>query len=88
MRLVISAAGIQMGTISTRNSNHEDKLDLYPDVALGRLPCRSTKEVKGVVDKIITYETSADPSWFNKMVLVSGDGFLDQGGTGHLVEHR
>jgi len=55
-----------------------DKLDLYPDVALGRLPCRSTNEVKGVVDKIITYETSADPSWFNKMVLVSGDGFLDQ----------
>lgn len=57
---------------------NKDKLDLYPDVALGRLPCRSTKEVEGVVDKIITYETSADPSWFNKMVLVSGDGFLDQ----------
>jgi len=57
---------------------HADKLDLYPDVALGRLPCRSTKEVQGLVDKIITYETTADPSWFNKMVLVSGDGFLDQ----------
>lgn len=57
---------------------HADKLDLYPDVALGRLPCRSTKEVKGVVDKIITYENTADPSWFNKMVAVSGDGFLDQ----------
>lgn len=55
-----------------------DKLDLYPDVALGRLSCRSVKEVKGVVDKIITYENSADPSWFNKFVLVSGDGFLDQ----------
>ncbi len=55
-----------------------DKLDLYPDVALGRLSCRSVKEVNGVVDKIITYENSADPSWFNKFVLVSGDGFLDQ----------
>jgi hypothetical protein len=56
-----------------------DKLDLYPDVALGRLSCRSTKEVKSVVDKIIQYESGpADPSWFNKMVLVSGDGFLDQ----------
>ena len=56
-----------------------DKLDLYPDVALGRLSCRNTKEVKSVVDKIIHYESGpADPSWFNKMVLVSGDGFLDQ----------
>jgi len=56
-----------------------DKLDLYPDVALGRLSCRNTREVKAVVDKIIQYEsTPADPSWFNKMVLVSGDGFLDQ----------
>jgi hypothetical protein len=56
-----------------------DKVDLYPDVALGRLPCRSIKEVQGVVDKIVTYESGpADPSWFNKMVLVSGDGFLDQ----------
>jgi hypothetical protein len=55
-----------------------DKVDLYPDVALGRLPCRSVREVQGVVDKIITYENSADPSWFNKMILVSGDGFLDQ----------
>ena len=67
------------------NGNHiyaqfiVDKVDLYPDVSVGRLPCRSTKEVKGVVDKIITYESGpADPSWFNKMVLVSGDGFLDQ----------
>jgi hypothetical protein len=56
-----------------------DKIDLYPDVALGRLPCRSVKEVNTVVDKIVHYESSlADPSWFNKMVLVSGDGFLDQ----------
>jgi len=56
-----------------------DKLDLYPDVALGRLSCRNNNEVKSVVDKIIQYESGpADPSWFNKMVLVSGDGFLDQ----------
>jgi hypothetical protein len=56
-----------------------DKLDLYPDVYLGRLPCRTNKEVQDVVDKIITYETQPlDPSWFNKMIVVSGDGFLDQ----------
>jgi len=54
-------------------------IDLLPDVAVGRLACRSTGEVKTVVDKIINYETNSDNSdWFNKMIVVSGDGFLDQ----------
>ncbi len=54
-------------------------LDFYPDVALSRLPVRSTKELKTVIDKIINYEQSpADPSWFEKTIVVSGDGFLDQ----------
>jgi hypothetical protein len=56
-----------------------DKLDLYPDVWLGRLPCRSNKEVQSVVDKIINYENKPlDSSWFKKTIVVSGDGFLDQ----------
>jgi hypothetical protein len=56
-----------------------DELDLYPDVAYGRLSCRSTREAKNVVDKIINYEqTPADPSWFDNMIVISGDGFLDQ----------
>jgi Peptidase family C25 len=56
-----------------------DELDLYPDVAYGRLACRSTREAKNIVDKIINYEKEpADPSWFNKILVVSGDGFLDQ----------
>ena len=55
-----------------------DELDLYPDVALGRLACRNTREVKTVVNKIINYETTADSSWFKKILAVSGDGFLDQ----------
>jgi hypothetical protein len=56
-----------------------DELDLYPDVAYGRLSCRSTREAKNVVDKIINYEqTPADPSWFDKIIVISGDGFLDQ----------
>jgi len=54
-------------------------IDMYPDVALGRLACRSVGEVNTVVDKIITYETTAYGSdWFEKMIVVSGDGFLDQ----------
>lgn len=56
-----------------------DTLDLYPDVYIGRLPCRNNKEIQGMVDKIIKYESQqVDPSWFNKMIVVSGDGFLDQ----------
>lgn len=56
-----------------------DELDLYPDVAFGRLSCRNVREAKNVIDKIIKYEKQpADPSWFKKMIVISGDGFLDQ----------
>jgi len=54
-------------------------IDMVPDVCLGRLPCRSRREVKTVVDKIINYEKNTyGKKWFNKMTVVSGDGFLDQ----------
>ncbi len=54
-------------------------IDMFPDVCLGRLACRNIREVKIMVNKIIEYEKKpADPLWFNKMVVVSGDGFLDQ----------
>ncbi|KAA0002542.1 MAG: peptidase C25, partial [Thermoplasmata archaeon] len=57
----------------------EDILDLYPDVAVGRLACRNIQEVRDVVDKIINYETTAYGSeWFNRIIVISGDGFLDQ----------
>ncbi len=58
-----------------------DKLDLKPDVAVGRLPCRTTDEVNTVVEKIITYETTAyGKSWFKQMVVVGGDTFPDYTG--------
>ncbi len=54
-------------------------IDLYPDVALGRLACVSVSEVRTVVKKIITYETTTYGSeWFKKITAISGDGFLDQ----------
>jgi len=54
-------------------------IDMFPDVCLGRLACRIIREVKIMVNKIINYEKKpADPFWFSKMVVVSGDGFLDQ----------
>ncbi|KAA0004029.1 MAG: hypothetical protein FE048_00175 [Thermoplasmata archaeon] len=54
----------------------KDVIDGYPDVYVGRLACRNTNELQTVVNKIITYESQpADPSWFNKMLLVGGDTF-------------
>jgi len=53
---------------------NKDILDMYPDVYLGRLPCRNTFEVKIMVNKIINYENTAYGSeWFNKIVCVGGD---------------
>jgi hypothetical protein len=57
----------------------EDMPDLIPDVAVGRLAFSDVQEVQNVVNKIITYETTSYGSdWFKKMMVVSGDGFLDQ----------
>jgi hypothetical protein len=61
------------------SGDHLDELDLYPDIAIGRLAVRNSKEAKDVVNKIINYEKQpADPSWFKRMISISGDGFLDQ----------
>jgi hypothetical protein len=56
-----------------------DIIDLYPDVSVGRLACRSAQEVDDVVNKIIKYETTTYGSdWFESIIVISGDGFLDQ----------
>ena len=57
----------------------DDEIDLFPDVMLGRLPCRNVFEVISMVDKIKHYENNpADPSWFNRIVAIAGDGLQDQ----------
>jgi len=49
-------------------------IDLYPDVAVGRLPCRNINEVRIMVDKIIDYETKTyGQSWFYNMQVFAGD---------------
>ena len=66
------------GVYAEWKSFKKDILDLYPDVYVGRLACRNKFEVKIIVDKIINYESKkADPSWFNKIILVAGDTFPD-----------
>jgi len=51
----------------------KDIIGLYPDVYLGRLPCRNSYEVTLMVNKIINYETIDKSSWFYNMVVVGGD---------------
>ena len=69
-----------------------DELDFYPDIYLGRLPCRNVVEVKTIVNKIIAYEkTAADPSWFNRIVVIGGDPYDDRGTDyieGELIGHK
>jgi hypothetical protein len=57
-----------------------DTVDFYPDVYLGRLPCRNVLECRSMVTKIIAYEsTPLDASWFSKAVVAAGDPYYDVG---------
>lgn len=54
----------------------DTNIDLIPDVAVGRLPCRSVEEVKTEVQKIITYETNTySKPWFPTMLVAAGDTY-------------
>lgn len=78
------------GSFSSWDSNHDhvyakwigashDIIDLYPDVAVGRIAARNKYELNIMLKKIITYEAApADPSWFKTVVLVGGDSFDDR----------
>ncbi len=57
------------------DSNLTDDLDLYPDVAVGRLACVDTNEVTAVVNKIINYENNEayKQDWFTNIILCGGD---------------
>ena len=52
-----------------------DKVDLYPDIYLGRLACINENEVITCVNKIITYETGEafKKDWFTNIVAIGGD---------------
>jgi hypothetical protein len=76
---------------SVWNSTFKEEMDLYPDVYLGRLPCRTIREVKIMVHKIIQYEKEkCDDAWFKKLILVAGDSYNDtnQFNEGVLISER
>jgi len=54
----------------------KDIIDMFPDVYIGRLACRNSYEVGVMVDKIISYETTAyGQAWSNRFVGIGGDTF-------------
>ena len=59
-----------------------DRLDMYPDVAVGRVPASTEEEVRNYIDKVISYETNADlqsSSWLRESLMVAnGVNDLDQ----------
>lgn len=66
------------GVFGEWSSENKDVLDMYPDVYVGRLPCRYRSEVDEIVDRIIDYETTTKgQEWFNKMAVIGGDSFDD-----------
>jgi len=70
----------------------EDRyIDLHPDVAIGRLPCRNLLEVIFIVRKIINYEeTTYNKHWFKKIVAIAGDTypeFINPNWTGYEGEY-
>ena len=66
---------------SVWNESYKEEMDLYPDVYLGRLPCRNNFEVKTMVKKIINYEKTktSDKDWFKNLLLVAGDSYINTG---------
>ncbi len=55
----------------------KDTFDMYPEVYVSRIPAVTVKEVKAVVKKITTYESTgpAEKSWFKNFVGVGGKTF-------------
>ena len=48
-----------------------DTVDLYPEVAIGRLACRNVIELKNAINKIMAYEEMKS----NKILLAGGDSY-------------
>jgi hypothetical protein len=66
---------------SVWNESFQEEMDMYPDVYIGRIPCRTKYEVKIMVNKIINYEKQkcSNYNWFKNLLLVAGDSYVDQG---------
>ena len=70
---------------SVWNETFKEEMDLYPDIYIGRLPCKNKFELDTMINKIIRYEKDSkiDEEWFSNLVLVAGDSYND---TNHYNE--
>ncbi len=50
-----------------------DNINMYPDVAVARVPASTESEVSTYVNKVMDYEHLAPGTWFNDAYLVVGD---------------
>jgi hypothetical protein len=64
---------------SVWNESFKEEMDVYPDVYLGRLDCRTNFEVFNMVRKIKNYEKTkcSEKDWFKNLILVGGDSYND-----------
>jgi hypothetical protein len=80
------------GIYSVWNETFKEEMDLYPDVYLGRLPCRNSFEVLIMVRKIIKYEkrNQREKTWFYNFILVAGDSYNDENhyNEGELISEK
>jgi len=55
----------------------KDTFDMYPEVYVSRLPCTTVSEVKVVVKKILTYESTgpAEKPWYKTFIGIGGKTF-------------
>lgn len=68
------------GFFSEWTEADNDIPDMHPDVYVGRLACRSKKEVRIVVNKIIDYETKTyNQDWFTRYIAITGDTYPEVG---------
>jgi hypothetical protein len=65
-----------------------DEVDLYPDVGVGRIPCKTIEELDIVVHKIITYETQDNNDYFHNIILAGCDGFPEPGYQCEMITER
>jgi hypothetical protein len=58
-------------------STPKDKFDMYPEVYVGRLPVANSWELKRILSKITTYESTgpADKPWYKTFIGIAGKTF-------------
>lgn len=59
--------------------------DIYPDIAVGRLPIQNKAELKSIIQKIIDYEENSRGAWRNDYLMISAG--TKEGDFGYQAEY-